>query len=258
MRASASACLSHSAGARLWSVARNAGLSSCTTEWVYFFDSDDLFSSSLIADAFEALSHDATCDMIFVPTRQELEGHVKVRSHRRTTSPAVHILNSQFSTVSMILRTAFVRQQGGWDENLTVWDDWALAVRLLMARPHCLWLREAYHHISIHASSQTNTGFPATCQATLRAMQAVLSLTEQMTAEVGMQAQCRRALFLRARIMQGKLLQAGDANGAEAYALFAQAALPQPSWREKWMADALKVYTAKGGRGAWRAALLML
>ena len=88
--------------------ARNKGLSMVTTAWVYFFDSDD---------EFEDIPHrwDETAQLIAFPTRQKVEGKVSVRAYKPVCDPAVQILSSMLNTISMIFRTSWLKEIGGWN-----------------------------------------------------------------------------------------------------------------------------------------------
>jgi hypothetical protein len=111
--------------------ARNRGLEIVQTEWVSFFDSDDAMRPNLLECA-AAVADNA--DIIYwkAATHDGDRHAVKrfsTRNHLRR-----HIFNSILGTQQYMVRTEFVRRVGAW-QNLPVWDDWELGVRLLFANP---------------------------------------------------------------------------------------------------------------------------
>lgn len=241
------------------SVARNVGLQACSTEFVYFFDSDDLFDPAFIADATSALKAGSAPDLLLLDTCQEVNGRTQRRSARHDSAPHTHILNSQLNTISMLFRTAFLRQIGGWNETLTVWDDWELGLRALLARPKVRWLTpKAYHHVFVHTDSQTSSSFTQTLRPTLAAMRAALTHVRQSLWPDRDKARFLRALFFRSRIMEGHLLHEGCADGAHLYHLFAAEVLPDADPWVRLTGRLLGHYTRFGGRGAWRLALMLV
>ena len=240
------------------SVARNLGLRHCQTEWVYFFDSDDLISPEFCSVVSKNLERNGQyLDVLAFPVRQIVAGTQSVRAYSPTSRPEVHILNSMLCTVAAVYRTQWLKEQGGWDENLTTWDDWEMGARVLMAKPRLQWLtKTAFHRIFVHAESQTGINYTSTMQATLQAMQTVLQdvlKADGLTQEERYHLQ--RALYYRAFIMAGKLACEGNTEGRKAYAQLATICLTNPTrWQSLW-AWFLERYTSIGGRGAWRLAL---
>lgn len=241
------------------SSARNAGLSICETDYVYFFDSDDLFSPSFVADITDALAASPELDVLFVPTSQEVNGMVEDRTYRPSAEPWVHILNSQLNTVSVVFRTSFLRSLGGWNEQLTVWDDWELGLRVLLAHPKWQWLTaQPYHHIVVHARSQTNTGFTQTLEPSLDAIcMAVLAIRNATCPEDEL-SKCLLAIYYRCKIMEGKLIAEGSRDASTHYKAIIQELNIEPlNWKSK-LGSFLKWYSSKGGRGAWKLALFTI
>ena len=241
------------------SVARNVGLSACQTDYVYFFDSDDLISPSFIADVTEVFAANPVLDVLFVPTRQEVKGEVQVRAFRPQGDAWVHILNSQLNTVSMVFRTSFLKALGGWNEQLTVWDDWELGLRVLLARPKWEWLTsKSYHHVVVHPDSQTNSSFTRTLEPTLQAIRMAAHAICHASCSEQEQAKCLLALYYRCKIMEGKLMVEKSFLAAESYkALIQELDITPLNWKSK-AGSFLRWYSAMGGRGAWRLALRLV
>lgn len=243
------------------SAARNTGLAATETEWVYFFDSDDLLSDNFCEQVVGWIdSYGSQLDMIAFPVLQEVNGRLQVKPHVATERPQAQILlHGSLCTVSMAFRTAWLRRVGGWDERLTTWDDWELGVRALLARPRLRWFTErAFHHVFVHSESQTGASFSQTLAPIITAMEVVLSGIENAATTVEEVSVCRLALYYRSCIMSGKLVSEGSREGQSAFRQFALLSLPSPSWRQRLMGKFLEAYTAHGGHGAWRIILRFL
>ena len=218
--------------------ARNLGLAQCHTDWIYFFDSDDEFTPSFLQELMPYISSDI--DILVFPTNMVIDGRVQKRSFVASTSPASQILSSTFNTQSMILRTAFLRQIGGWDERLQVWQDWELGIRLLLHQPRVAFRQErAYHLLYQHSDSLTGPSMSARLPEREHAIRLV---SEQVNDAVS-----RRALCYRLAILNGMLLR----EGAPA----SNINLPA-SWSVRLMSRLLTCYTRLGGHGAWCIALM--
>lgn len=241
------------------SVARNAGLALCQTDYVYFFDSDDLFSPSFVADVTEGLAAGSDLDVLFVSSRQEVNGKVQVRSFQPEALPWVHILNSQLNTVSMVFSTSFLNSLGGWNEALTVWDDWELGLRVLLAHPRWEWLtQKAYHHIIVHPESQTNTSFTRTLRPSLLAIRAAERVIRNASCTEPDRSKCLLALYYRCKIIEGKLTAEKSIEAAQQYHSIVQELNISPlNWKSN-VGRCLKWYSAQGGRGAWRLAMMLV
>ena len=228
------------------SAARNRGLSLVKTGWVYFFDSDD---------EFEDLPHewDQTADMIAFSTRQILDNRTLKRSYKPASDPAVHILNGLLSTQSMLFRTSWLRDIGGWNTSCPVWNDWELGARALMANPKLQWITDkAYHTIKIHPDSLTGPSFKSRYKLqleTIRQVKADAGKTDPHSA-----SRYFKALMLRTFILSGKLLYEGDKKASAQCREFITGQFGKKP-QGYVLGKILEQYTAMGGRGAWRMAV---
>ncbi len=218
--------------------ARNLGLMQCRTEWVYFFDSDDLLTPSFLK---EIMPRVADCDMVAFPVMQQRGDDLIPRAFRPSASPASQILSLTLSTQSMLFRTDFLRRIGGWNERLQIWQDWELGIRVLLHRARILWLPDsAYHHIRIHPDSITGASF---CQR-----RDVIRQTLEIVSHELHEPRDLRALYLRTCIVNGQLQRQGGHLLKESYRL---------GWFTRLLGTILRSYAYCGGRGAWRIALLV-
>lgn len=229
--------------------ARNKGLSLVKTTWVYFFDSDD---------EFDDIPHewDYTADLIAFPTRQKQENKITTRAYKPVTDPAVHILSGMLNTASMIFRTSWLKEIGGWNTSCPVWNDWELGTRALIAGPKMQWLTgRTYHVLTIHPDSLTGPSFKSRYKLQLQSLLQALNYTG--TTDAITAARCRKALLLRTYILSGKLLYEGDKKASAYCRSFIQDNFGKKTdgHMAGWF---LEQYTAMGGRGAWKIAVWII
>ena len=239
------------------SAARNRGLMECRTEYIYFFDSDDLFSAEFVASVLPAL--DGKVDVVCVPVEMEVNGQTKHRAYRACADVHVHILNNMLNTLSMVLRTDYLRRIGGWNETLTTWDDWELGVRVLLGKPRLRWYTQSvFHHVFVHTESQTGESFSATLPAIVTAMQAVLDVLQSPQLKGHARRKALIAYYLRSMIYAGKLRREKNVEGEQTLLACATACKPHAGVPLRFVGSWLRLYVGWGGRGAWRIALALL
>lgn len=244
-------------GKRGANAARNRGLKECRGEWVCFFDSDDWFCGEALTD-LAAVVQEGRWDMAFLPVEQVVDGRAVQRAYSKKTEVSYHILSAMFSTHSTVFRTEWLRAMGGWNEDLMIWQDWELGVRCLLLHPRIAWLcQRSYHRVLIHDDSITGSSFGQTLQGTLHAMEVAKNDIEQGASDRSEKRRALRALYLRAMIMAGKLRKEGDMNGFSAYRDLASHIIPHASKPLQMFGIAISMYTAAGGRGAWKMAWKM-
>ena len=224
--------------------ARNAGLAQVETPYVYFFDSDDLLSPTFFDDVAAILSAQPSSeevDIITLTTRMTFpNGQSVIRRPRPSASAVQQVLTGMLSTQSVVWRTAFLREIGGWNESVLVWNDWELGLRALLATPRMLILpQEGYHEIQQHAQSITGETFSS------RLTQILHSINQ---AERAAQSHptVLKALDGRRLILAGHIHHEG--NPQEAAQLRAQVLSRRTSWR--WHLFALYCFRIR--KAAWQ------
>lgn len=241
-------CTQHPDGGA--SAARNAGLALVQTEWVYFFDSDDIFDRAFLPTLRPQLTADI--DMLCLCTQMEKNGRLQTRAFRSTADPAAQILTSHLATQSMIFRTAWLRSIGGWNEAVGVWDDWVLGLRALLHQPRLRWYTaEAWHCIRVHNNSLTGRCFSAQPEAHFKALaeaeEEICHATEAQRINPQQSHRLNKALIYRRAILCGLLSREGYP---------ARERIWSPQCHKKNIAPLLLYYyTRIGGRGAWRLAM---
>lgn len=116
------------------SCARNAGLAAATTDWVMFFDSDDTMLPGHIHRMMETAGNHPEAEAIGAPVMLH-DGSRTLRQLPFGDNMASHLMQSCWSTQRYMARSSLFRKVGGWNENLTGWDDFELGVRLLLENP---------------------------------------------------------------------------------------------------------------------------
>ncbi|MCM1293738.1 MAG: glycosyltransferase family 2 protein [Bacteroides sp.] len=113
--------------------ARNCGLSLAQTEYVMFFDSDDEMRPDHISLVNEHLTRRPDTDILrWDVTIIDDDGWTQNLSPRFHDELQLHLFHSTLSTQRMAVRRSLINQVGGWNEELTTWDDLELGVRLLL------------------------------------------------------------------------------------------------------------------------------
>lgn len=229
--------------------ARNKGLSACSTKWVYFFDSDDIFTSL-------PQTWDESMDLVCMPVCQVEGGKERVRAYKPVSTPHTHILNSMLSTQSMIFRTDFLRQIGGWNNECAIWDDWELGMRALTNTNRVQWIEDkARHRIIIHPDSITGSSFSQRYERIRRTFEiAIDELIDDERLPRDLRKKALFAMYLRCHIYVGKLRHEGDSASADDLRLFTQSKF-QVGVLDQRIAKLLEWFTSKGMRGAWKIAL---
>ncbi len=144
--------------------ARNRGLEEVTTPWVMFFDSDDTMAPEHCANAVNAAAAHPEADIIGWDVLYGKEGGPWKRLTFLYHDLAYNnMFNSSLATQRYMCRTALMREIGGWDPEVLVWNDIELGARLAQKNPRChkIKYKEPTVHIFITENSLTGGGFGA-------------------------------------------------------------------------------------------------
>lgn len=113
--------------------ARNRGLREVDTEFVMFFDSDDVMTPTHVEDFTKAIEEHQDTDVFGRTIFTEFPNDFRKRDFFTATRPLFnHIFRGCLSTQRIVVRTSLVRAVGNWNEELPVWNDFELGVRLLL------------------------------------------------------------------------------------------------------------------------------
>ncbi len=245
--------------------ARNRGLQAVTTEWVSFFDSDDWMSPDFLEQMMRAALAQQR-EWVIARTRMVFPSStpaVPVRQVVRWGTPAPtlvdQILGACIATQSFVAQTDLLRRIGGWNSALSLWDDYELGLRLLLASPHPAWCEGVFHQIVQHPDSITGGSY---CSRAKQINSALLSLVQilcdsSINLSGAQQQEALRALHYRTHIVAGQLIQEGAPQAAQELLATMHYAMPNPKEITALFATLLRRYVSWGGKGAWRVARLL-
>lgn len=143
----------HTAGA-----ARNRGLAEATGDWLVFFDSDDLMEQTLVEAYAQAASRE---HLDLISTRSTLlfpDGKSREAPFFTSDFIANQILHSQLATQRYAVRREFFMATDAWNIDLPGWNDWELAMRLLLAKPRLGFLADRPRVTINHNGADSITG----------------------------------------------------------------------------------------------------
>lgn len=139
---------------------RNRGLEAVTTDWVIFFDSDDVMLSPLISEVMEIANREEAADLVYWPSALiSSAGSAHRRRFGTRNLLRRHLFNALLSTVNFAVKTEFIRKAGSWNTELTCWDDFELGLRLLGNNPRSVALTATRVHVYPQKDSITGSDF---------------------------------------------------------------------------------------------------
>ncbi len=159
--------------------ARNRGLAETTSEYVMFFDSDDIMHPTHVERAMKGFRHPSRPDIVgWDATIHDIHSHTR-RAIFSAASPLWHdIMNGGMATQRYAARTSIIRKAGGWNTSIHGWNDIELGARILRLSPTMMKLRGAPTvEIFQQCESITGTGFTqgaGNWEASLDAIEATL------------------------------------------------------------------------------------
>lgn len=153
-------------------IARNAGLRRVESEYVMFFDSDDVMLPGHMERVAKALAERPDADMIrWEISRLDSDGWLERTEHNDSDPMRLHIMHATYATARFAVRTSLIKESGGWDESLTTWDDLELGTRLLARRPVAIKLSgEPTVRTTVHPDSLTGPSFSSRAEAEIAAL----------------------------------------------------------------------------------------
>lgn len=146
--------------------ARQCGLDDADTPWIMFFDSDDTMLPGHLARILAKL--DSGAELLVWDLRPGL-------SSRKALDPWRRIMKGTLSTARWAARTELLRRAGGWNPELTIWEDMELGSRIAALGPRWKRLTGAPTAV-VNFSADSVTGTDYLSMA--RRMDATLRLVE--------------------------------------------------------------------------------
>lgn len=245
--------------------ARNRGLQAVTTTWVSFFDSDDVMSPNFLEQMLHCAAQQGkqwvvTRSMMVFPTSNSAtNARALPRWGKPNPTLTDQILGACISTQTFVAQTVLVQRIGGWNAHLSIWDDYEIGLRLLLADPHPAWCAELFHQIVQHPNSLTGNDY---CSRAKAITTALTSLAQQLQGAGHLALEQRQkallALHYRTQLVAGQLTREGDNAAAQQLFHTLQPLLPPLHSLHRLAAGLLRHYVQNGGRGAWRVARFLV
>lgn len=163
--------------------ARNKGLTMVDTEYVMFFDSDDVMEHDHISRIDAMLTAHKGVDLLYWSvTFRDPDGWTSVKEAPTETDLLEwQIMHCFLGTQRYCIRTSTLRQAGAWNDSLSTWDDYELGIRLLCSQTemHTAVLNGT-PRVIIDTSDDSLTGpsFSSRAEAQSRAIDAIEPLLE--------------------------------------------------------------------------------
>ena len=147
-------------------IARNTGLRRVESEYVMFFDSDDVMLPGHMERVTKALAERPDADMIrWEISRLDSDGWLERTEHNDSDPLRLHIMHSTYATARFAVRTYLIK------ESVTTWDDLELGTRLLARRPVAIKLSgEPTVRTTVHPDSLTGPSFSSRAEAEIAAL----------------------------------------------------------------------------------------
>lgn len=235
--------------------ARNAGFRASGSEWVMFFDSDDLMDTDLV-ESYMSCIDAANGEADLVVTRVDV--HNLDCSHREypyyeSNLLVHHLFHASLATQRYIVRRRLFERAGEWNEAMLCWDDWELGFRLLLQQPRIAYMGDRVRvHVISTADSITGTEFSSRCGLWERAIDAAEAHLRSRRDCVGQDAKHNGRLL--------RLLEFRRIALAAEYRRENRNDLAQPLYRDtmsrclhhvvmSWLYPLCYRYIARGGRG---------
>lgn len=144
-------------------IARQTGFEHSTTEYVLFFDSDDIMQPDYVARAEAALDggeDGMEVDMAVWPVRMcHADGRSEITHGVEDDAVHSHMVHSLLRTQGYACRRSLMERAGGWNPRLRGWDDWELGVRLLLQHPRIVEVSIPLADVYVHPDSITGRDF---------------------------------------------------------------------------------------------------
>ena len=140
------------------SAARNAGLALARSEWVMFFDSDDIMPPDHLEKVMSWIASLSDADIIgWDVTLRRGDGVEKLNRFFGHDMQWNSLFHGAMATLRWCARTSLVRDAGGWNESVGYWDDIELGARLLARKPRIHYAGSSGVLVFGHDDSITGT-----------------------------------------------------------------------------------------------------
>lgn len=131
--------------------ARNKGLSTCSTPWILFFDSDDEMLPQHIERVLKGIECHPQADVLVWNVQY---GAKTVKKFHTGHILWYNMFEGNFATQRWATRTDIVHAAGAWNNDVKLWDDIELGARILAQNPDIVHLGKELSVI-VHPHNQS-------------------------------------------------------------------------------------------------------
>lgn len=223
-------------------IARNRGLEEVDTEWTMFFDSDDEMLPNHINRAMAVAEQNPDAEIVgWYVTYQGQDGRRSLKPFYSGDALFHNIFHGSMATLRYMARTELFRRVGGWDNNITVWDDIELGVRLIAQAPLIVKIA-GLPTVLVHTYSDSISGLDFSSR--LGQYDPALEALARNVPE-----KKKYWVSLKRMILAADICREGDPRYA---AERARALSEVHNWRHRLLLKLIYFYRLHGGRGAAR------
>lgn len=230
--------------------ARNRGLLEVDTDYMLFFDSDDVMLPELAITVMEAFDRNKKLDLVYwrcavVNDKEEVipKRFAKFDLIKR------QIYNCVLSTQAMAFKTPFIKRIGAWRSNLPVWNDWELGLRALLNEPNIKGIFRVLVHIYPQKESITGTSFHSKIGKWEKSIAECEKDANEVTNDK-LKTKILNMLLYRRVILAALYTAEGYKESGEELLSLSIGNSPLPNWKKKLLRF-IYSYTCKGGRAAY-------
>jgi len=129
---------------------RNIGLDLVSTEWVMFFDSDDIMLPNCLAERIKAFKENKGNELLL--SQGLTFSHNGIMNFRNNPESQDYVkdivsFNVALSTPAAVWKTSFIQNISGWNENLQRWQDCELFIRAFQLDVKYKWISIIPDHL---------------------------------------------------------------------------------------------------------------
>lgn len=235
------------------SAARNLGWRKAEGEWIAFFDDDDEMSPHFVDHLLSTARRQPRAQWVLARSQMVApDGQLIARQGWRNPSLAAHLLGAFVTTQSLLVRKSVLEEINGWNEQLPLWNDYEIGLRLLLhSRP--AWDAGIYHRLYQHPISITYGIDPRKLHFRQLALLALHRSLEQHHAP----RRAFRALYLRRELECARWMKnQGDDNALDAFRRATAHFSTHTSAFTRCIGRWLSRRELRGGRANWLLACL--
>ncbi|MEG1539578.1 MAG: glycosyltransferase family A protein [Muribaculaceae bacterium] len=229
--------------------ARNCGVKLATSEWIMFFDSDDVMDNSLISRYVQEIEQ-ANDKLDIIMCRVDVtaeDGTTVKRPLRSGDILREHIYHSILSTQRYIVKRDFFIEAGAWNEKLLGWDDWELGIRLILRNPRVASITDS---ILVHIYSQADSITGTNCYSKSHLWELAIDEAEKVVRNYA-PAEMQKILTLlefKRITLAGLYTKEGSPKGKELFRTIYSRTRKLPHL--SWAFPLIYRYVSLGGRGS--------